>query len=135
MRNINILMSSRAIVVVPDLTNKSEYINLFAVLKFFFSKNSATKDIILGIFLDRLLNVVKRKTKESFYGDFSEDRLFAIVEGQNREAYYSNSNTPERFIGVEIRYKDEIEQWFKKEWIFGELSSFINLERRRLLNE
>jgi hypothetical protein len=127
-----LLIGEKIITIIPDMGNKSNYLDFYAILKFMFGLNN-TINSVFGVFLDKFICVVKRKARSHFFKNFSHDMLLSILDGENKEAYYTEKNNLDRLIGIEIRFEEKIETWFQKERVFGEINIFIKKEKKRII--
>lgn len=104
--NVNLLIGEKTVTIVPDLKNNNDHLNFYAILKYFFNLEGKIESVF-GVFLDKILCVIKKKTRKEFYNNFSHETMLSILEGENIEAYYTEKNNLEKLIGIEIRFNDE----------------------------
>lgn len=98
------------VILQNELEGRTSLLDFFLVYKEFSKLEENEVKSVFGVFEDVNGFVIKKKLKPEFEGKVSLENFIYILEGDNSDAYYTNKHISEKFIGVEIRFKDEINQ-------------------------
>lgn len=106
-------------------------IGFFATLKYFFDLNLKI-ETVFGLIRSPGLKFIRKKIKNTIIEGFSPENLLNILGGRDSSVYYSSQDMIEQLIGIEIRFKNDIE--LSKETILLDIIRAVGNEKRKIFN-
>lgn len=105
---------SEVVIVFFNKLESADVIEYFAVLNYYLRKRDKI-EIVFGLLISDSMKVLRKKLNNEVIESFSEEDMGRIFSGTNPEVFYSTTSELDHLLGIEIRYKEEISSWFKKE--------------------
>lgn len=90
---------------------------------------------VFGLFFDCKFTLVRKKIKIEYYSNFRLENLTALLAHDNYETYYQNKFEGFEFLGVEIRFNDNLSSWLDKDALISQILKGIREEKKNLFKE
>lgn len=103
---IKVLIGEKEIVLIAKTSDKNTlYIELFAVFTYFLQKFNSRPLNIYGLFLNRYLQLIRKKFKENNLNYLNLENYIALLDWENLDTYYTDKREVESFYGIELRFE------------------------------
>ena len=133
-RNLQLILGEDTIVLTfHSIGQSEELIEIFSTLKFLFNNKKHIKDV-LGVLLSPSLKIIKKKIKTELIDGFSKENLTAVLTCSNQEAYYNYEENFENLVGIELRYKTAVNEWFEENRDVKNILRVIREEKKKIIN-
>jgi len=133
-KDISIIVGDKAIIILPkNLKESLNFLEFYIIVKHYWKLEFTEKSF--GIFLDIELNIRRQKIKEDFIENLDESGLIYLIEQRNEESYYVKEMVSEEFVGLDIRFKKNTNDWFSREAEFSKISKEIKEKKAEIFEK
>lgn len=134
--HLKLLISENTIIIVlKNQEDNSTYTEFFLLLNYISSLIKQEISFVFGLFIDPNYSLIRKKLKqEKKFLNIDLQEFLSLLEGDNKDSYYTNKLVTENFLGLEIRFKQNLSliDW-DEEWI--NIQKFILKEKKALLKQ